>query len=136
MELNSEEPRTNPERSRMKGLNPGLPDYKTSAPTTRSHCMPPQIWYPSLQEPGHPTMNCVLSCRVIAAQTHQTVRQKVQITVLRREPRQRIQNCLRIKPTRFFSWMTGNSWKVHLSIAHRKTSRMVALKSNILMLLS
>ena len=40
-ELNSGQPRTNPVRGRVKGLNPGLPDYQYSVLTTRPLCLYP-----------------------------------------------------------------------------------------------
>ena len=38
-ELNLGQPRTNPVSSRVEGLNLGPPDYKSSALTTRPHCL-------------------------------------------------------------------------------------------------
>ena len=40
-ELNSGQPRTNPVRGRVKGLNPGPPDYQYSVLTTRPLCLYP-----------------------------------------------------------------------------------------------
>ena len=38
-ELNSGQPRTNPANGRMEDLNPGTPDYKSDALTTRPRCL-------------------------------------------------------------------------------------------------
>ena len=39
-ELNSGPPKTNPSSGREQDLNPGCPDYKSSALTTRPRCLP------------------------------------------------------------------------------------------------
>ena len=81
-ELNSGPPKTNPSSGREEDLNPGPPDYKSSALTTRPRCLQtisfplhlpaqtgslrihlfqPRYYHPSTTSPRHTNMFCRLS---------------------------------------------------------------------------